>query len=48
MGVLRGKPSDFQKESLRLFRPFISAVLGWPALLLFGGPCNLDGGPSYG
>ena len=32
------KPTDFQKESLSLFRPFIRVVLSLPASFLFGGP----------
>ena len=47
MGDLGGKPTDFQEEGSGLFRPFISAVLGSPALFLFGGPCWLDSGPSH-
>ena len=43
-----GKPTTFQEESSGLFSPFDSAVLGWPALLSFGGPSRLDGGPSHG
>ena len=48
MGDRGGELIDFQKEGLGFFRPFISAVLGWPASLLFGNLGELNSGPNHG
>ena len=42
------KLTDFQEKSLGLFRPFISAIFGWPVSLSFDSLGGLDGGPSHG
>ena len=47
MGDRGGKPTDFQEAGSDLFRPFISAVLGWLASLFFGDLGRLDGRPSH-
>lgn len=48
MGDKRKKLTDFKKKARVFFNLFISAILGWPSLLLFDGPNELDSEPSYG
>lgn len=48
MGDRGRKSTDFLEKGLDLFSPLMSFVLGSLALLLFGGPSRLDGGPSHG
>ena len=43
----REKLNDFQIENLGLSSPFMSGILGWPALFLFDGPGGLDGGLNH-